>query len=481
MSNIAEFGGVLGGKTPSKANPGFWRNGTVPWVSPKDMKVFDLDGAEDAIAEQAISGAGMSVLPSNSILMVTRSGILAHSFPVAITSVPVTINQDIKAIRPRSEIFLPRYLAYNLRAHGPLILDACSKAGTTVASVESKALERVPLPLAPLPEQARIADKLDTVLARVDACRDRLDHVGAALKRFHKAVLAAATSGRLTEDWRTGRGAARRSGDAHSIPEDGSFDDVAKVTTELPEAWRWGRLAIGITEASYGTATKSSKAGAMPVLRMGNLQGGRIDWSDLAYSNDDGDNQKYMLAVGDILFNRTNSPELVGKTAIYLGERPAIYAGYLIRVKCNENILNPKYVNFCLNAPYGRAYCWAVKSDGVSQSNINAEKLRSFPVPYCEVEEQEEIVRRVEILLSFADRLEARLAQANAAADRLTPALLAKAFRGELVPQDPNDEPASELLKRLNDDRLRAVKGTKSPRSQRIPASSERDYENTAV
>lgn len=161
MSSISELAELVGGKTPSKANPGFWLNGTVPWVSPKDMKVFDLKKSEDAITEQAVTEARMPILPPKSILMVTRSGILAHTFPVAITSLPVTINQDIKAIKPNSGVFDSRYLAYNLRAHNNLILRTCSKEGTTVSSIDSNALERVLLPVAPLREQRRIVDKLD--------------------------------------------------------------------------------------------------------------------------------------------------------------------------------------------------------------------------------------------------------------------------------------------------------------------------------
>jgi type I restriction enzyme, S subunit len=122
--------------------------------------------------------------------------------------------------------------------------------------------------------------------------------------------------------------------------------------------------------------------------------------------------------------------------------------GYLIRVRCGKSLL-PDYLNYCLNSPAGRDYCWQVKSDGVSQSNINAKKLAAFQFDLPTVEEQKEIIRRVEILFTFADRLESRYQAARAKCDQLTPALLEKAFQGELVPQDPNDEPASVLLERI--------------------------------
>ena len=289
------------------------------------------------------------------------------------------------------------------------------------------------VPIAPLSEQKRIADKLDTVLTRVEAVNTRLARVAPLLKRFRQSVLAAATSGRLTEDWRGANGLSR--------------------------PWPLVLLGEVARDFSYGSAAKSSPAGHVPVLRMGNIQDGALDWSDLVFTSDPAEIAKYRLQDGDVLFNRTNSPELVGKTAVFRGEREAIYAGYLIRVRCSSDLL-PDYLNYCLGSPAGKHYCWQVKSDGVSQSNINAKKLAAFSFGLPSLDEQTEIVRRVETLFAFADRLEARLAQAQTAATRLTPALLAKAFRGELVPQDPNDEPAAELLRRLQAERASAPKAS---------------------
>jgi type I restriction enzyme S subunit len=366
----------------------------------------------------------------------------------------------------------PRWLYYSVRSYA--FVDAMSSLvqGALYPAIKSTDVRKFEIPLAPLAEQKRIADKLDSMLERVDACRKRLDCIPLVLKRLRQSILSAATSGALTADWRdhamrknTQHKYLTASNTSSDADADTAMNDFSGITFELPKSWKWKNLAAGISQASYGTSSKSMSKGSMPVLRMGNLQGGKLDWDNLVYSENEQDNMKYALAPGDLLFNRTNSPELVGKTSLYIGERPAIYAGYLIRVRCKPDLLLSEYVNFCLNSPYGRAYCYAVKSDGVSQSNINAEKLRAFPVPFCDVTEQTEIIRRVEILFAFADRLQGRLAAARTATERLTPALLAKAFRGELVPQDPNDEPASELLKRLA--ASRAEHGDK-PRRGRI-------------
>jgi len=432
--NIKTLGGTVGGKTPSKAIDRFWRSGTVSWISPKDMKRFDISKSEDLITVDAVTEAGMRLLSVGSILMVTRSGILAHTFPVAIAKCQLTINQDIKAIEPLF-VFDSRYLAYALRASEQRILDQCKKSGTTVASVELNALENFLLPLAPKKEQERIAEKIDTVLARVDSVNARLALITSLLKRFRQSVLAAATSGRLTEDWR----------------------EVKSIN----DPWVSIALAEVASDFSYGSAEKSSKVGLVPVLRMGNIQDGILDWADLVYTSSELEILKYNLRKGDVLFNRTNSPELVGKSAVYKGEREAVYAGYLIKIRCSDRLL-PDFLNFSINGPLGREYCRAVKSDGVSQSNINAKKIAAFRFNLPSVAEQIEIVDRVGILLAFADRLEARLQAAQNSAARLTPSLLAKAFRGELVPQDPDDEPAAELLKRLAEARLEGNSGKKN-------------------
>ena len=130
---------------------------------------------------------------------------------------------------------------------------------------------------------------------------------------------------------------------------------------------------------------------------------------------------------------------MVGKTALYRGERPAIYAGYLIRVRCSPALM-PAFLTYCLNSPAGRDYCWRVKTDGVSQSNINAKKLAAFQLPLPTVEEQEEIVRRIETAFVWLDRITAEHANASRLLPRLDQAILAKAFREKLIPQDPNDK-----------------------------------------
>ncbi len=314
--------------------------------------------------------------------------------------------------------------------------------GSTRLKLTQIGMKQVRIPLPPIKEQQRIATKVDGLTARTARARKDLDRIPTLVAGYKQRVLELATSGELTADWR--------------------------VRNDLPDP-KVGELGDLATELKYGSSSKSLAEGKVPVLRMGNIQDGKLDWTDLKYTSDEVEIEKFRLMPGDVLFNRTNSPELVGKTALYDGEHEAIYAGYLIRVKCGPKLM-PEFLTYCLNSPSGRAYSWDVKADGVSQSNINAKKLAAFTFPLPSMEEQAEIVQRIESSFTWLERLSAD----HAAADRLLPkldaAILEKAFLGELVPQDPNDEPASALLARIEAERATAPKQRRG-RKARIPTA----------
>lgn len=289
---------------------------------------------------------------------------------------------------------------------------------------------KIRLPVPPLSEQQRIVAKLGSLTGKSRRARDHLVHIPRLVEKYKQAILAAAFRGDLTRDWREARG----------LP--------------TPRSVLLGDVAEGF---NYGSAAKSAKEGRVPVLRMGNIQDGKLDWADLVFTDDAAEIAKYALKEGDVLFNRTNSPALVGKTALFNGEREAIYAGYLIKVRCKAELL-PAFLTYCINAPNGRAYSWAVKTDGVSQSNINAKKLAAFRFDLPSTEEQAEIVRRIEAALSWINRITVDASSARKLIGHLDQSVLAKAFKGELVPQNPTDEPASALLERIRTERAAAQK-----------------------
>ena len=229
-----------------------------------------------------------------------------------------------------------------------------------------------------------------------------------------------------------------------------------EIPFELPGGWSWARVASISDEPSYGTSKKSGREGTMPVLRMGNItRVGTIDYSDLVYTSDADDIAKYALHPGDLIFNRTNSREWVGKVAYYDGSIPAIYAGYLVRFKVI--LINPKYINYAMCTQYERNWCSSVKTDGVNQSNINARKLKSFLIPVPPLAEQRRIVDALDKYLALVDGIERNRAELDGLLAQLKSKVLDLAVRGELVEHDPGDEPASELLARIHDGKLAMV------------------------
>ena len=193
---------ITGGKTPSKANSMFWTNGNIFWVSPKDMKTTEIYSSQDTITELALSEGGMKIIPINSILMVTRSGILAHSFPVAITKVEVTINQDIKAFIPNIKKITPMFACILMRSLSSRILNECSKDGTTVSSVETSLLENLEFQLPPIEEQTEIVARVEQLFTYADQIEQRVKDAQSRVNHLTQAILAKAFRGDLTAEWR---------------------------------------------------------------------------------------------------------------------------------------------------------------------------------------------------------------------------------------------------------------------------------------
>ncbi len=209
-----------------------------------------------------------------------------------------------------------------------------------------------------------------------------------------------------------------RTTNSRKTRQKGQTKSVMPKLASLPPSWTWTPLETVTLGMRYGTSSKSALAGSVPVLRMGNLDGGEIDWSSLKYTDDPEEIAKYELNPPAVLFNRTNSRELVGKTSIYRGTKPAIFAGYLIHVQHSLG-LDPEYLNIVLNSQHARDWCWSVKSDGIGQANISASKLSTFPFPLAPYAEQRRIVARVRELMKQCDDLKVALERRDTVVNKL--------------------------------------------------------------
>ncbi|CAH1002257.1 Type-1 restriction enzyme EcoKI specificity protein [Neolewinella maritima] len=292
-------------------------------------------------------------------------------------------------------------------------------------------LNELEVPLPPLPEQRAIVAKLERLFTELDRSVAELEVAREKLGVYRQSVLKEAFAGRLTEGWR------ERQHEPYLTPQPRNSSkfkaDISSFDLTLPQQWQveaLGNLSNGV---QYGTSAKSLKEGSIPVLRMGNMQNGRLDWSDLKYSVDQTEITKYKLSKGDVLFNRTNSPEWVGKTAIYNEEQPAIFAGYLIRINQDINFLDGQYLTYFLNSHTAKMHGNRVKTDGVNQSNINGKKLSSYPIPLPSLIEQHQVVQEIDSRFSVADHLEREIGVSLERARGLRQGVLKRAFAGELI------------------------------------------------
>ncbi len=385
------------------------------------------------------------------------------------------------------------------------------QTGSSYPAVRDKDVFAQPIPLPPTREQERIVTKLDALLSRVAAGEAAARRALERLERYRAAVLHAAVTGDLTSEWRkthkpdeTGAQLLQRILKARrEIWEATEFKrlcDAGKKPTddkwksryeepkpprndglpELPKGWTSATIEQISFLVQYGSSSKTAKGtNGIPVLRMGNIVDGLIDASDLKFlSVNHAEFPALLLCDGDLLFNRTNSMELVGKTAIYRGTpSPCSFASYLIRVRFLGGFA-PEIAAHFINSALGRDWILSVASQQVGQANVNGSKLQSLTIPLPPQNEQMAIVREVERRFAAANRLASTLNRQLERARAMRQSLLRESFAGRLVQQNQNDEPASVLL-----DRIRAAREAeaKQPKIKRtFPRHSRKVARSTS-
>ncbi|WP_313087367.1 restriction endonuclease subunit S [Pseudomonas sp.] len=428
---IGEIAQVIGGGTP-KANDA--NNFTAPgdgiaWLTPADLsgyKAKEIARGTRDLTLQGYQSSSAKLMPKGSLLFSSRAPIGY----VAVAANEIATNQGFKSF-VFSDGVDPSYAFYYLKSIRQLA-DSLG-TGTTFKELSGATAKTLPFRLAPTAEQTRIAAKLDELLAQVDTLKARTDGIPALLKRFRQSVLAAAVSGRLTEEER---------------------DSDAPMTV----------CALGdVCEFRNGFAYKSGdyKKTGIPLVRISDIDGRNASPSSDVFVEKCLYDTRFSISKGDLLIAMSGAT--TGKVGIYQSETLALQNQRVgnILVKTEGRII-PAYRNIVVFHMSGDI----IKSAyGGAQPNISAKEICSMLINLPNIEEQTEIVRRVEQLFAFADQLETRVKAAQARINHLTQSILAKAFRGELVPQDPNDEPASVLLERIKAQRAAAPKAKRGRRT----------------
>jgi type I restriction enzyme, S subunit len=360
-------------------------------------------------------------------------------------------------------------------------------------------LRKESLVLPPIAEQVRIVEKLEELLSDLDAGVSELKVAQKKLVQYRQSLLKAAVEGALTAEWRatntpTETGAqlleriqqerrarweakqlAKFKEQGKAPPKDWQKkypEPLQPDTTglpELPQGWVWASIDQLTNEQKYGSSSKTNEdTSGVPILRMGNIQEGALDFSSLKYlpaAHDEFPNLH--LQDGDLLFNRTNSPELVGKTAVFRSQiSPCSFASYLISVRFSEHYI-PELASTFINSAHGKRWIKSVVVQQVGQANVNGSKLSALAVPLPPFDEQVEVIARLneqlDQIVQQLKSVEISLKQSKAQRQNI----LKAAFSGQLVAQDPSDEPVSELLERIRAERA-AQQAVKKPRGRKV-------------
>jgi len=321
--------------------------------------------------------------------------------PTNVADRDCSIGRGLAAIRPKNGI-PTEYILYYLKLKEPEL--ALRGTGTTFTAIKKEDLVNLSIPLPPLAEQQRIVARVEALLAHSNAARDRLSRVPLIMKRFRRAVLAAACSGGLTDE---------------------------------PDGYQSRPAGDLFTDARYGTSNKCdyTKEDKIPVLRIPNIATGKLELVNLKYGDlTKTEIQRLAVQEGDLIICRTNgSLDLVGKAATipHLSEQ-FVFASYLIRVRVNRNLLLPDYYHICLTGQVGRDHIEEMARSTAGQFNLNLEILRTMPIPLPPLANQHEIVLRVGTLFERADAIDREVVAASRRCEQLTQAVLGKAFSGSL-------------------------------------------------
>lgn len=403
-----------------------WKKEGIPFYRAREIVKLSQDGYvnnEIFISnEKYLEIKRISRLPKAGDLMVSGVGTIGASYVVNKNDKFYYKDASVLCVSGYNKINA-KYLNFYLKS--PYMINEMKKGskGTTVDTLTINKFNNYLIVLPPINEQQRIVNRIESLFVKLNRAKELIENTLAQFEQNKMAILHKAFTGELTAKWR----------------KENNID---------LSSWKEKTIDELCTSLKYGTSKKSKPEGSVVVLRMGNLQNGEIDWSNLMYTDDKEDIEKYLLKKGDVLFNRTNgSADLIGKTSIYRGEYPAIYAGYLIKLDYGKDIIG-EYLNYIMNSNKARAYCNKIKSSGASQFNINAKKIGAFKIPVPTIEEQQEIVNILDNLLAKYNKIK-NLEQQLEKIELLKKAILAKAFRGELGTNNPDEESAENLLKEI--------------------------------
>jgi type I restriction enzyme, S subunit len=359
---------------------------------------------------------------------------------------------------PKSETILNQYAKYRFLSDDFVRYANANSTGVQHPRVKFESLAEFPILLPPLNEQRRIVSTIEQLTDRSHKARAVLEDIPKLIEQFRQSVLAAAFRGDLTADWREknpniepASEFLQRIGIEPQSPLD--FLEIHS----LPQKWKWA--SVGSISKISGGLTKNSKREEFPLeypyLRVANVYANKLDLQEIKTIRiNQQELARVLLEKGDILVVEGNgSIDQVGRVAMWDGSiSPCLHQNHLIKIRFNL----PEMAEFALLwllSEQGRRYIMSVASSSSGLHTLSLSKVSALPIPVAPENEQKEIVKRITALFDALTVIENRFTSSEEELNQLDRSILAKAFRGELVPQDPNDEPAAVLLERIRAER----------------------------
>ena len=335
---LEEICTIVSGGTPSRSKPNYWNNGNIPWIKIKDMKSKYIDSAEEFITEEGLNNSSTKMLKHDTILY----SIFATLGEVGILKIDACTNQAIAGLSLKEDSnILKEYLYYYLKSKKKDV----NNLGRGVAqnNINLSLLRKFKIPVIPLRQQKKIVEVLDNVSSTINNYEREL------------ALLDELVKARFVE----------------------MFGDPI----ENQKNWQVVKIGDIVTDVRYGTSKPAVEGGKYPYLRMNNLTvDGGLDLNNLKYIDiPDNEIEKCVVRKGDILFNRTNSIDLIGKTAVFNLLDDMVIAGYIIRIRLNDQIL-PDVFSQYMNLEAMKKILRGMAKGAVNQANINAQELQSIKV-----------------------------------------------------------------------------------------------------
>ena len=400
---------VIGGGTPSSGNKEYYIDGDIPWISPADLSGYNdiyISYGAKYITLLGLQNSSARLLPKDTVCLSTRAPIGY----VAIANNEISTNQGFKSFLP-SEYYLPRYLYWYLKGNKSLLESMAS--GTTFLELSGSKAAMIPCPLAPLSEQERIADCIERLFAKLDEAKEKAQAVVDGYEDRKAAILHKAFTGELTGN--------------------------------SADGWETVCLKEIVSGFKYGTSEKSNYTNTgMPVLRIPNIGDNEIDFSDMKYLDHNSVDEQNQVHKDDILIIRSNgSRDLVGKCAIVPElNRQYAYASFLIRIKPSDKIQS-EFLSIFLNSSEARSQMFAKAKSSAGIHNINSKELGEIVLKLPSVCEQTEIISLIHKVLEKETEAKTLAENIIVKIDEMKKSILAKAFRGELGTNDPNEEPVA--------------------------------------